>query len=189
MHVLNVFIPGDTTPAPQPTDEELVTVFHLPSSLDEHVNDTERVSQQIKSFLPFGRQLHKALYLLQAVAIMLLLLNIYLCRLKKSKNVGAGSRARRLARGEDGKEREDEAGSMAPELCGLLEAAVSSHQEDGGTQDLSLPPPAALTTIFPEDEKPRKRKRKAKWIEGGALGAAEQTKRAEPGKRKMGCCI
>lgn len=178
----STFVSGDRASAPQQGVKQLVAPdIHLPCLLVEHVNCTERAPQQPDGFCGVRRQAHKAFYLLPAVAIMLLLLNMYLCRLKLSENVDEGDRIRRLASREHGKEGEREAGSRAPDLCRLLEKTVSSHEKEGGTQAPSPPRPAALSEAVAEkeDEELRKRKRKTKWLEEGALGAAGQTKRAK----------
>lgn len=187
MHAFNVFISGEATSAPQQTVEELGSVFPFPLSVEEHVNGTERSRQQIKSCFRSGKQPHKALYLLPAVALMLLLLNMYLCRLKKSQNVGAGDRIRRLANDVDLKGEKGKVGSRALELCGLLEGAVSSHEDERGIQAQLVQRPAALSEAVAEEKATlKKRKAKTRWLEEGAVGA-ERPKRAMRGKATDGC--
>lgn len=178
MHALNsVFALGDTTSPPQQDVDELITVpnIHGPFSLAVHANGKARGPQKTDSSFGFcQRHAHHAFHLLSVVAITLLLLNMFFCRLKKGKNVQFGERVRRLAREEDGKEGEDKAGSKVPELCELLEAAVTGFPEGES---------AGAGATSRQEEKPRKRKRKMKWLEG----AAQTTKIVKPGKRSIGC--
>lgn len=175
MHALNnVFVSGGTTLAPQQDVHELIIApnMHIPFPLAEHSNGAEIASRRTDGFSGFRqKQAHKPLYLLLTVAIILLVSNMFFCRLNNSGNVQAGERVRRLARGEDGKEREEKAGSKVPDLCGLLDETVSSYQEKEGS--------GGGGKSSQKEGMPRQRKRKRKWLEG----TVERTTSAKPGKR------
>lgn len=190
MHAFSVSVSGDTAYALQQGVEELVHSVHFPFSIAKHLNGAERAPQQTGRFFGVRRQAYKAFYLLSATAIILLLLSMYRCWLQKSKNVEAGELIRELASEDDGKGGEGEAGSRLPELCGFLEERVSLDERQVGIQAPPVQRPAAFFgAVAMEDEKPRKKKRKAKWVKEGAAGAREQTKKARPGERLMGCFL
>lgn len=181
------FVLGDTASAPQQDAKELVVQYiPIPSPLAKHVNGAKRTPQQTNCFFRFRRQSYKTFYFLPAAAVLLLVLSVYLCRLKPTENVQAWDCIRRLARGEDGKGGKNKAASRASLLCGLLEEAVISSDEEEGSSTHAPPlqRSATLSEGAEMNEKRRTKKRKkTNWLEEGATCAAEKARKTGSGER------
>lgn len=173
---------GVSSSAAQHAGEELVFDNFLSSPFVEDSGGTIEALLQVPVYLPLKRPIHNARAALPFVAaIVFLLLFMYVCSSEKNSELAVKSRLRRLS-GNEGKEKEKDAGSKTEGVCGMVEEAVSFQ----GAEQTALPEPspAATKAVF-EEERPRKKKMKTRWLEQESLPAALLNKKAREGKSSM----
>lgn len=129
----------------------------------------------------FKKKSRRGFFLLPVfVAAVLLLWIVHLCRLMMSRKVESLAHVRRLSGREEGEKEEKVAVASVQDICGALEGPGPSREEEAGTHALPPGSPAASSEPIAEEEQPRKRKRKTKWLEEAPEQQGKEARVGEP---------